>query len=213
MKLNRLIVLLVVLAMVSVAAVAQETGGKAFLLELSTQLAELGWDDDALAEFEAAAGELDWSGAENADPRLVAWAFEFGMPDDALAVQERANLALALATQTAKLTRLGYAERDVAEAAMQATRAVVGGMAQLRNETGNPDLGEMIQNRLNEAMEEQARTATRTRGGNASGGTYRIGESDPGIPLNPDDPPRPGDPAGPGDNSPDGTGDQSGPNN
>lgn len=213
MKLNRLTVLLAVLALVPVTTFAQETGGEAFLLELSTQLAELGWDDDALAEFEAAAGELDWSGTENADPKLVAWAFEFGVPDDTLAVQERAHLALALATQTAQLTRLGYAERDVAEAAMQATRAVVGEMAQLRNETGNPNLGEMIQNQLNKAMEEQARTVTRTRSGNASGGIHRIGESDPGIPLNPDDPPSPGDPAGPGNGSPDGTGDQSGPNN
>ncbi|MCK4516492.1 MAG: hypothetical protein KAU31_14620 [Spirochaetaceae bacterium] len=93
MKLNRLTVLLVVLALVPVAAFAQETGGEAFLLELSTQLAELGWDDDALA------------------------------------IQERAQIARALATHTAEMTRLGYAERDIAEAAMQATPAAAREMA------------------------------------------------------------------------------------
>ena len=213
MKLNRPIVLLVMLAMVSFAVFAQETEGEAFVLELSAQFAELGWDDDALTEFREAARELDWSAAENADAELLAWALDSGMPDRALTAPEQVQVALALAERTGELLRLGYAQRDVAEAAMQATRAAAAEMAQLRSEAGNPDLGEMIRARLNEAIELQTRTATRTRGGNQSGGTYRIGgESNPGVPLNPDDPPSPGDPAGPGsqagprDNSPDGTG-------
>jgi len=215
MKLNRLIVMLVVFAMVSVAAVAQETDADEFLADLSLELAELGWDDDVVAEFEGAAEELDWSGAENADPRLLAWALEFGISDDALAVQERVQIALALANNTAQMTRLGYSDRDIAAAAMEATRTVVQEMTQLGTGGENSDpVNEMIRVRMKEAMEEQTRTmkVNQVRGGNASGSAYGVGESDAGIPLGPDDTPNPGDPAGPGAGSQDGPGGQSGRN-
>ncbi len=205
MKLNRLIVLLVVFAMLPFAAFAQETEGDGFVLELSAQLAALGWDDEALTEFKEAAGELDWSGATNADPQLLAWAFDSGMPDDALTAPEQVHVALALAERTGELLRLGYAQRDVAEAAMQATRTAVGAMmaTQLRNETGDTELRVMIQARLNDAIEEQIRAMTRTWDGNASGSAYRVGtESDPGDFAGP-----PGTQAGPRDNSPDPNGD------
>ena len=205
MKLNRLIVLLVVFAMLPFAAFAQETEGDGFVLELSAQLAALGWDDDLLTEFKEAAEELDWSGAENADPELLAWAFDSGMPDDALTAPEQAHVALVLAERTGELKRLGYAQRDIAEAALEATRAAAQTMiaTQLRNETGDTELRLMIQARLNEAIEEQIRTMTRTRDGNASGSAYRVGtESEPGDFAGP-----PGSQAGPRDNSADRAGD------
>ena len=102
---------------------------------------------DEVGEFKEAAGELDWSGATNADPQLLAWAFDSGMPDDALTAPEQAYVALALAERTGELMRLGYAQRDVAEAALEATRTAVGAMmaTQLRNETGDTELRVMIQ--------------------------------------------------------------------
>ena len=204
MKLNRLIVLLVVFAMLPFAAFAQETEGDGFVLELAAQLAALGWDDDALTEFKEAAEELDWSGATNANPQLLAWAFDSGMPDDALTAPEQAYVALALAERTGELMRLGYAQRDVAEAALEATRTAVQTMmaTQLRNETEETELRMMIQAQCNDAMEEQIRAITRTRDRNVSGSAYRLGtESEP------DDFAGPGSQAGPRDNSADPTGD------
>lgn len=205
MKLHRLIVLLVVLAMVPVVAFAQDTGGEAFVLELSAKLAELGWDDDALTGFKEAAAEMDWSGAQNADPELLASALEFGMSDDALTARERAQIAHALTQWATEMTRLGYNQRDVAEAAMQATRSAAGAVTQLRSEAGDL-VRERLRDRVNEAMEEHI--PTRFRDGNEFGGIYRTdGESVPGIGLNPDGPAGPGSQAGPRDNSADPTGD------
>ena len=206
MKLNRLIVTLVVLAVVSVAAIGQETEGEAFLLELSAELSEIGWDDDVVADFEEAAGDLDWSGAENADPKLVAAALAYGMPETALALQTQVQMAQALAIHTATMTRLGYSERDIAAATMQATRTMAEEMSQQRSGAGDPDVGEMMQARLNEATEAlQTRTMSQSRGANASGSTYGGSESDP---------PRPGDPAATADGpAADGTGDRTGPRN
>jgi hypothetical protein len=215
MKLNRIVVTIAVLAIVSVAVVGQEISGETFMLQLATELSELGWNEDAVQQFKNAANGLDWSGAENADPKLVAWALEFGMSDDAVAVQERAQLALALATHTAQMTRLGYTDRDLAAAAVQATRLATETMTRSRNESGDPDaIGDMVRTRLGEAMEQQTRTATQVRNGNQTGNIYRIGESDPGVPVSPDEQPNPGNPDGPADSgTSDGTGESAGPRN
>lgn len=202
MKLNRLVFAGLVLVLAGGLAFAQAADGEAFLNELKLELAASGWSEEEIAAFDEAASELDWAGAGNADPQMIARALAYGMSENAVAVQEQARMALALAQHTAEMKRLGYSDRDVATAAMTATRSAVQSMSQVRRMDGE-QVGDLVRDRLNEALQEQTRTITRTRSGNSSGNSYRLNESQPGVPFSPDDPARPG---GPGDAPADGSG-------
>jgi hypothetical protein len=208
MKLSRVLVVCAVLALVATMLSAQEPAGETFLEQLRVNLAENGWSDIDTRAFMRAAEELDWAGTGRADPQIVAWALEKGMSEEALATQERAQLALALAIHTAQMTRLGYASQDVAASASLAARIAVQELVQARTRAGEDGAGEMVQNRIMTSIEEQARRTVRVRSAEAAGNTYRIGEADPGVPLQPDGPPMPGEPAGPAGP---GTGDADGP--
>ena len=170
------------------------------MLELQTELATYGWTQAELAGFLDSAEPLDWGGAEKADPKLLAWALELGISEQALASQERAQLALALAVHTAQLARLGYSRREVATAAAGAARAALQEMTRLRSENSDQASGQMVRKRLVTAMEQQSRQAHRVRTGEPAGNTYRIGEAEPGVPLRPEEPPTPGD-GGPADDT------------
>jgi len=153
-----------------------------FVEELSSLLGDRGWTEEEVSRLVDAAKELNWEGAEDAGPEVVALALEFGKKEEAdMEPLEQAQLALELALTAVEMESMGYDERSVARVALNGVRDMLSEIQSWREGGGEGNLGEMIRNRLSNEVRSmamvQVHERARDKAQEQSGGVSETGFS------------------------------------
>jgi len=139
-----------------------------------------GWDDESLGEFERACLAYRWEGLQQTDPALLVralrYAHEYGDSQEALSARNQAALAHELAYQAQQMSRFGIDDRRISRTIAGATRDSLRSMS--RAEFSNPEVGDLLRTRLQDASQTRVRDydRLRTRDQEPTGTAARYGE-------------------------------------
>ena len=131
-----------------------------FVEDLAALLEGGEFTGEEIAALVTAAQELDWEGAEAADPAVVALALEMSESENGekdLEPLEQAQLALELALTAVEMENEGYEQRVIARAAIEGARQITARIQEWKREGEPEELGERIRNTVRERVVEVAR--------------------------------------------------------
>ncbi len=163
MKRITVLIAIAVLLVATGSAVAQSDEEQApprFVEDLAALLEGGEFTGEEIAALVTAAQGLDWNGAEEADPAVVALALQMSESsngEEDLEPLEQAQLALELALTAVEMENAGYEDRVVARAAIEGARQVTSRIQEWKREGEPENLGEQIRNTVRERVVEVAR--------------------------------------------------------
>jgi hypothetical protein len=110
---------------------------------LREQLREQNWQEQEIGALEREAHRFDWTHAQEADPRIIAYALQYAKSSDGdIAVPIRARLTYELSLRLSELSSSGYSVRTMTRMALAGTRDVI---QKLSNQSPQVDANELDQ--------------------------------------------------------------------
>lgn len=165
---KRIMMVLMIMLVAMGTIMAEETVSpdtEQFLSDLSYELRQRGWDEEEIEMLRQQATLMNWEEMRRADPAIVAYALHYGAHDGIDATQEmamtRAQLAVQLAIETEKLTRLGYGVQAVASGAARGVGDVVASLKEQKQLMDGESTGEMMRNTIRNEVAIQQKTSAR----------------------------------------------------
>lgn len=165
---KRIIMVLMIILVAMGTVMAEEAVSpdtEQFLSDLSYELRQRGWDEEEIGMLLQQATLMNWEGMRRADPAIVAYALHYGAHNGIDTTREmamtRAQLAVQLAIETEKLTRLGYGVQAVASGAARGVGDVVARLREQKQVMDGESTGEMVRNTIRNEVAIQQKTSAR----------------------------------------------------
>ena len=107
----KLLLTLIVIVFGASAVAAQEV--PAYVFDLAPLLAQYGLTEEQINAFQVGAADLDWTGAEDIDPQMLAHVFEYGLSIEGGPIQNTLVFAHAWAHLIAQMSQMGLKDRRI----------------------------------------------------------------------------------------------------